>query len=76
MNRHVTATETYTVINPATEQPVTDVHLASVAETDALVEKAHAAFPAWRAVAPGARAPLLRRFAPFFAYHVEELSEL
>ena len=53
----------YTVVNPATEQPVTDVHLASVDETDALIEKAHAAFPAWRDVAPGERARLLRRFA-------------
>ncbi|HEX2551495.1 MAG TPA: aldehyde dehydrogenase family protein, partial [Nocardioidaceae bacterium] len=72
----MTATETYTVINPATEQPVTDVHLASVAETDALVEKAHAAFPAWRAVAPGERATLLRRFAQVVDDHVEELAEL
>jgi acyl-CoA reductase-like NAD-dependent aldehyde dehydrogenase len=76
VNRHVTATETYTVINPATEQPVTDVHLASVAETDALVEKAHAAFPAWRALAPGERATLLRRFAQVVDDHVEELAEL
>src|SRR6476620_2652196 len=68
--------DTYTVINPATEQPVTDVHLASVAETDALVERAHAAFPAWRAVAPGERAALLRRFAQVVDDHVEELDEL
>ena len=64
------------MINPATEQPVTDVHLASVAETDALVERAHAAFPAWRAVAPGERAALLRRFAQVVDDHVEELAEL
>jgi betaine-aldehyde dehydrogenase len=76
VNRHVTATETYTVINPATEQPVTDVHLASVAETDALVEKAHAAFPAWRAVVLGEWAILLRRFAQVVDDHVEELAEL
>jgi betaine-aldehyde dehydrogenase len=66
----------YTVINPATEQPVTDVHLASVAETDAHVERAHAAFPDWRAVAPGERAALLRRFAQVVDDHVEELAEL
>ena len=68
--------DTYTVVNPATEQPVIDVHLASVAETDALIERAHAAFPAWKAVAPGERARLLRRFAQVVDDHVEELAEL
>ena len=67
---------TYTVVNPATEQPVTDVHLASVEGTDALVERAHAAFPAWRDVAPGERARLLRRFATVVDEHVEELAEI
>jgi betaine-aldehyde dehydrogenase len=70
------AADTYTVVNPATEQPVIDVHLASVAETDALIERAHAAFPAWKAVAPGERARLLRRFAQVVDDHVEELAEL
>jgi betaine-aldehyde dehydrogenase len=68
--------DTYTVVNPATEQPVIDVHLASVAETDALIERANAAFPAWKAVAPAARARLLRRFAQVVDDHVEELAEL
>ena len=67
---------TYTVVNPATETQVTDVHLASAEETDALVERAHAAFPAWRDVAPGERARLLRRFASVVDEHVEELAEL
>jgi acyl-CoA reductase-like NAD-dependent aldehyde dehydrogenase len=68
--------DSHTVVNPATEQPVIDVHLASVAETDALIERAHAAFPAWKAVAPGERARLLRRFAQVVDDHVEELAEL
>ena len=68
--------DTCTVVNPATEQPVIDVHLASVTETDALIERAHAAFPAWKAVAPGERARLLRRFAQVVDDHVEELAEL
>jgi len=67
---------TYTVVNPATEQPVTDVELATVEETDALIERAHAAFPAWKAIAPGERATLLRRFAAVVDAHVEELSEI
>src|SRR4051794_1625476 len=67
---------TYTVVNPATEQPVIEVPLASVEDTDALVEKAHAAFPAWRDVAPGERARLLRRFAAVVDEHVEDLAQL
>ncbi|MCW2764748.1 MAG: Betaine-aldehyde dehydrogenase [Nocardioides sp.] len=68
--------DTYTVINPATAQPVTDVHLASLAEADAAIEAAHEAFAAWRAVSPGDRAALLRRFAAVVDDHIEELAEL
>src|SRR4051794_4393049 len=67
---------TYTVVNPATEKPVTEVPLASVEETDALIERAHETFPAWRDVAPGDRAALLRRFASVVDAHVEELAEI
>jgi acyl-CoA reductase-like NAD-dependent aldehyde dehydrogenase len=70
------STDTYTVLNPATARPVTEVHLASVAETDALIERAAEAFPAWRDVAPGERARLLRRFAAVVDEHVEELAGL
>ena len=66
----------YTVINPATEEPVTDVELSDIERTDQLIERAHAAFPAWRDVAPGERARLLRRFAALVDDHLEELAEL
>jgi aldehyde dehydrogenase (NAD+) len=66
----------FTVINPATARPVTDVHLATVEDTDAAIENAQAAFPAWRAVPPGERATLLRRFAAVVDAHVDELAEL
>src|SRR6478672_12322355 len=67
---------THTVLNPATAQPVTDVALASLRDTDAAIERAHEAFAPWRAVAPGERAALLRRFAAVVDAHVEELAEL
>ena len=67
---------TYTVINPSTAQPVTDVALASVEETDALIERAQEAFPAWRDLAPGDRATLLRRFAAVVDAHIDELADL
>ncbi|GAB2453336.1 aldehyde dehydrogenase family protein [Nocardioides hungaricus] len=69
-------TDVHTVINPATAAPVTEVRLASVADTDAAIEAAHAAFPAWRAMAPGERATVLRRFAAVVDAHVEELAGL
>ena len=43
----------YTVIDPTTGDALTDVALAGVEETDALIERAQAAFPAWRDLAPG-----------------------
>jgi len=72
----VTTTDLHTVVNPATEQPVVDVPLTDQAGTDTAVEAAHAAFLAWRDVAPGERARLLRRFAAVVDEHVEELAEL
>ncbi len=67
---------TYTVIDPATAEPMTEVRLASVEDTDAAIERAHEVFPAWRDVAPGERARLLRRFAAVVEEHVEELATL
>jgi acyl-CoA reductase-like NAD-dependent aldehyde dehydrogenase len=64
------------VINPATEQVVTQLPLVTAEEADAAVLRAHAAFPAWRDVAPGDRARLLRRFAEVVDDHREELAQL
>src|SRR3954463_7325527 len=52
-----------TVLNPATEDVIAELEPAGVEETDAAVARAKAVFPAWRAVAPGDRARLLRRLA-------------
>src|SRR5690348_10623915 len=69
-------TDTYTVVNPATAAAVTEVSLASVEETDALIARAQEAFPAWRDLAPGERARLLRSFAAVVDAHIEELAQL
>ena len=68
--------DTYTVINPATAQPVVDVPIADLARTDSAIEAAHDAFRSWGAMPPGERATLLRRFAAVVDEHVEELAEL
>jgi acyl-CoA reductase-like NAD-dependent aldehyde dehydrogenase len=64
------------VVNPATERVVTEVTETGVEETDAAVARSAAAFEAWRRVAPGDRARLLRRFASTVDSHLEELARL
>jgi len=64
------------VINPATETVIATVPSLSVDETDEAIAKAHAALPAWKAVAPGDRAVLLRRFSDLVREHNEELALL
>lgn len=67
---------TYTVINPATALPVKDISMADLAQTDAVIAKAHKAFETWRKVNPGDRAKLLRNFARIVDDHIEELALL
>ena len=69
-------TAVHDVINPATEQLVRSVGLASEEEADAAIARASAASPAWRAVAPSDRAMLLRRFSDLVGEHQEELALL
>jgi acyl-CoA reductase-like NAD-dependent aldehyde dehydrogenase len=64
------------VINPATEEVVTTVEPTSLEETDAAIDRAAKAFGPWRAVAPGGRARLLRRFAALVDEHIDELADL
>jgi len=66
----------YTVINPATEQPVREVELSTLEQADAAIERAAISHESWRAVAPGDRARLLRRFAEQIDSHVDELAAL
>jgi acyl-CoA reductase-like NAD-dependent aldehyde dehydrogenase len=67
---------TLSVVEPATEQVLAEIERATAADVDAAVARAKAAWPAWRAVAPGDRATLLRRLADVIAEHHEELSVL
>lgn len=64
------------IIDPATEEVVGTVGLASLEETDAAVERAHRAFGSWRAVDPADRARLLRRFADAVDADLEHLARL
>jgi acyl-CoA reductase-like NAD-dependent aldehyde dehydrogenase len=64
------------VIEPATAQVMAEIPQAGVEETDAAVERAKRAFPAWRAVAPADRARLLRRLADAIESRREQLAVL
>jgi acyl-CoA reductase-like NAD-dependent aldehyde dehydrogenase len=67
---------THEIVDPATEQVVTSVGLADLAETDAAISAAQSAFQTWRHVAPADRGRLLRRFAEAVDGAIEELAQL
>ena len=64
------------VLEPATEQVLAEIPRAGAEETDAAVERARAAFGAWRAVAPQERAELLLAVAAAVEARKEELAVL
>jgi acyl-CoA reductase-like NAD-dependent aldehyde dehydrogenase len=69
-------TTNHQVIDPSTEEVVTELELAGVAETDAAIEAAATAFHAWRQVSPADRGRLLRRFSDLVGEANEELAQL
>jgi acyl-CoA reductase-like NAD-dependent aldehyde dehydrogenase len=67
---------THLVIDPATEEEVTEISLASTEDTDAAIAKAEAAYDAWRRVTPVDRGRLLRAFSDKVDGAIEELARL
>jgi acyl-CoA reductase-like NAD-dependent aldehyde dehydrogenase len=70
------STERMEVFEPATEQVLAELPRAGAEEVDEAVARAKDAFPAWRAVAPGDRAKLLRNLARAIDGALEELATL
>ncbi len=64
------------VIEPATAEVMEEIPRAGAEEVDAAVAAAKAAFPAWRAVAPGERAAILRSLADALEERLEDLARL
>jgi acyl-CoA reductase-like NAD-dependent aldehyde dehydrogenase len=64
------------VLEPATEQVLAELPQAQDEDVDHAIAKARAAFPAWRGVAPTARADLMRRLAQAIADRTEDLARL
>jgi acyl-CoA reductase-like NAD-dependent aldehyde dehydrogenase len=69
-------TNSLEVIEPATEAVLEEVPRAGVEEVDEAVARARAAYPAWRALAPGDRAEKLRALVAAMEAAHEELSVL
>lgn len=68
---------TYTLINPATEAPVTEVAAAGVGDVEAAVQSAQRAWESgWRDLAPGKREALLHAVARKLREHQEEIAQL
>jgi acyl-CoA reductase-like NAD-dependent aldehyde dehydrogenase len=72
----VASKEAIAVIEPATEQVLAEVPRAGAEETDAAVERAKRAFPAWRDVSPADRSAVLHRLANAIEENNEELAKL
>src|ERR1700733_3339831 len=70
------SSELLSVLEPATEQTLAEVPRAGVEEVDLAVQDALRALPAWRAMAPGARASVMYSLADTLADHLEELALL
>lgn len=71
-----TGSEHIEVFNPATEELLAKVPLATVVEAEAAVEAAHRALAAWSATPPTVRAELLRRIAAEMRRRQDALTDL
>ena len=70
------STEWQELVNPATHAPLGKVPLAGVAEVNAAIEAAAAAFPDWRRTPPEDRIQPLFKLKMLLEEHLDELSRL
>ena len=64
------------VLDPATGNAISQLHLGGADEIDAAVAAARTALPAWAAVAPDERAKLILRFAELLEGNAEPITEI
>ena len=74
--REVESRETFTTLNPATGEVITDVASGGEAEVDAAVRAAKEAFPKWANTPAKARAKLMRKLGELIEKNVPMLAEL
>ncbi len=70
----VDSPQTFTTVNPATQQVLAEVARGGPEEVNAAVAAAKAAFPAWAARPATERAKVMRRLGELIATHVPEIS--
>jgi succinate-semialdehyde dehydrogenase/glutarate-semialdehyde dehydrogenase len=70
------ATRTYQTVNPATGELVREFPMASAAEAEAMLSRAHAAYVEWRDVPLSERIRLFRRYADVVEANLDELARL
>jgi malonate-semialdehyde dehydrogenase (acetylating)/methylmalonate-semialdehyde dehydrogenase len=64
------------VFNPSTGETIAETPVGGVAEAEAAVEAAHAAFPSWWQTPPIERARLMFRYRELLLKHFEEIAAL
>ncbi|KVL70498.1 5-carboxymethyl-2-hydroxymuconate semialdehyde dehydrogenase [Burkholderia ubonensis] len=74
--REVKSRDTFTTLNPATGEVITDVASGGEAEVDAAVRAAKAAFPKWANTPAKERAKLMRRLGELIERNVPALAAL
>jgi len=74
--REVESRETFTTLNPATGDVITDVASAGEAEVDAAVRAAKEAFPKWASTPAKERAKLMRKLGELIEKNVPMLAAL
>ncbi len=72
--KQVSSASTFDTINPATQEVLAQVAAGGEQEVNAAVAAAKAAFPAWAATAPAARAKIMRKLGDLIAAHVPEIA--
>lgn len=72
--RRVGAAERFDVISPIDGRSIGSVAAGTAEDVDRAVAAARAAFPAWAALGPDGRAPILHRFAELVLERVDDLA--
>lgn len=70
------STSSFQTIDPATAEPIADIHTTSQSAIDAAVASAQKAFPAWSATPPIERARILQRAAALLRARNDELAKI
>ena len=73
--QHVSSSQTFETINPATQEVLADVAAGGTDEVNAAVAAAKAAFPKWANTPAPERAKLMRKLGDLIAKHVPEIAQ-